>query len=113
MKLNDPLDDQSKWVTLAQITQLSIKGVPGRTQNVFYFVAHQFLDLRPSWAQIFSWIELLRVFRKGLANGRCHGQAQICVDVNLRAANSPGDLNISLWNARRVFAHVSTVFVDL
>src|ERR1017187_8920617 len=92
---------------------LLIKRMSRAAEDVAYLVPHQLFDPRAGWAEILAWIELLRVFRECLPDGRGHCQAQIRVNIDLGAAGAPGDFDVRLRHARRIGSQLAAVLIDL
>jgi len=60
--------------------------VTGAAKDILDLVADEILDVLPRGAEVFARIEFARLFREHLADAGGHGDAQVGVNVDLRAA---------------------------
>src|SRR5450759_3218832 len=92
--------------------QVLVKGMTGAAKHVFEFVPDKVFNRLTGRAKIFARIKFLRIFREYLADAGGHGQAQIGVNVDLRATHAPRDFDVRFRHALGI-GHLAAVFVDL
>ena len=71
-----------------------VESVPGAAKHVAHFMAHQFFHRVPGRRQVLARVKFFRIFAQDLTQRGCHRQAQVGIDVDLGATDSPGDFNV-------------------
>src|ERR1035438_2367454 len=71
-----------------------VKGVTSAAKHVFELVPDKVFNRLAGRAEVFARIEFLRIFRENLADAGGHGQAQVGVNIDLRATHAPRDFDV-------------------
>src|SRR5204863_3970088 len=76
-----------------------LEGVACGTEHVLNLVTDEIFDLGAGGSEVFTRIKFLRVFREDLADGGGHREPEVGVDIDFRATDAAGDIDIGFGDA--------------